>query len=80
LTAGVSRLVVESLSQADSVYLSRPRLPSAVKVWIRELTTRSESKTPHRLHITLVLLTTAREIGPETGMVSSKNHLLMAPV
>jgi len=34
LTAGVSRLVVESLSQADSVYLSRPRLPSAVKVWI----------------------------------------------
>jgi len=27
LTAGVSRLVVESLSQADSVYLSRPRLP-----------------------------------------------------
>jgi hypothetical protein len=32
--AVVSGLVVESLSQADSVYLSRPHLPSAVKVWI----------------------------------------------
>jgi len=37
LTAGVSRLVEESLSQADSVYLSRSRIPSAVKVWIREV-------------------------------------------
>jgi len=32
LNAGVSRLVVESLSQADGVYLSRLRLPFAVKV------------------------------------------------
>jgi hypothetical protein len=40
LNADVSRLVVESLSQADSVFLSgvsRPRLPSAVKVWIRDM-------------------------------------------
>jgi len=33
LNAGVSQLVVESLSQADSVY---PRLSSTVKVCIRE--------------------------------------------